>query len=180
MTPEELKIMAAALPAVEAVPYRQNICWPGDGGHDGECHQGDHAASAAAVAATEGLVWEFDLWSETADWFRSELGAAPPVPRAKAYLARIQMIGRGIRPISEPAIITINGQPLTEGQAMALRDEDEVEIGTGPFCRHYSHPLDCDEKCARCGHPCGRHHYGNEESECFECGCEAWQEPPCG
>jgi len=75
LTETELKIMAAALPVVEAVPAAQDSCWPGDGpAHDDECTNTDHAASIAAVAATEGLSWEFYTWSSTVSWFRLALG----------------------------------------------------------------------------------------------------------
>lgn len=55
-------------------------------------------------------------------------------------------------------------------------DGHEPDYNTGPFCRHYSDPSDCDERCARpgCGHACSRHH-----DECNEDGCECpeWVEP---
>ena len=74
MTTNELNIMAAALPIVAAVPAMQDGCWPGDGpAHDDDCALSDHAESAAAVAATEGLCWDFTGWTTTADWFRREI-----------------------------------------------------------------------------------------------------------
>ena len=73
-TETELKIMTAALPVVEAVPASQDSCWPGDGpAHDDDCTEIDHAASTAAVAATEGLSWEFSTWTATAAWFRAAI-----------------------------------------------------------------------------------------------------------
>ena len=73
-TETELKIMTAALPAVEAVPASQDSCWPGDGpAHDDDCTEIDHAASTAAVAATEGLSWEFSTWTGAAAWFRAAI-----------------------------------------------------------------------------------------------------------
>jgi hypothetical protein len=73
-TETELKIMTAALPVVEAVPASQDSCWPGDGpAHDDDCTETDHAASTAAVAATEGLSWEFSTWTTTAAWFRAAI-----------------------------------------------------------------------------------------------------------
>jgi hypothetical protein len=75
-TETELKIMTAALPVVEAVPASQDSCWPGDDpAHDDYCTETDHAASTAAVAATEGLCWEFSTWTATAAWFRAVIGA---------------------------------------------------------------------------------------------------------
>ena len=73
-TENELKIMTAALPVVEAVPASQDSCWPGDGpAHDDDCAETDHAASIAAVAATEGLCWDFSTWSRTATAWRAAL-----------------------------------------------------------------------------------------------------------
>jgi hypothetical protein len=70
----ERKIMTSALPIVEAVPAAQDSCWPGDGpAHDDNCTLTDHTASAAAVAATEGLSWDFSSWTATAAWFRAEI-----------------------------------------------------------------------------------------------------------
>lgn len=48
--------------------------------------------------------------------------------------------------------------------------EDEIEDWeSGPFCPHYNNG-DCGEICARCGHTCGKHWYG----DCIEddCDCE--------
>lgn len=76
-TENELKIMTAALPVVEAVPASQDSCWPSDGpAHDDDCTLANHAASAAAVAATEGISWDFSTWSATASWFRGAIAAA--------------------------------------------------------------------------------------------------------
>lgn len=42
---------------------------------------------------------------------------------------------------------------------------------SGPFCQHYSHPSDCDDKCT-CGHTCSRHEVmGPGDRECLECPC---------
>jgi hypothetical protein len=71
---DDVQIMTAALPVVEAVPASQDSCWPGDGpAHDDDCTETDHAASTAAVAATEGLSWEFSTWTATANWFRAAM-----------------------------------------------------------------------------------------------------------
>ena len=71
-TETELKIMTAALPVVADVPASQDSCWPGSAHHD-DCTEIDHAASTAAVAATEGLSWEFSAWTATAAWFRAAI-----------------------------------------------------------------------------------------------------------
>ena len=73
----QLRIMTDALPIVEAVPATQDGCWPGDGpAHDDYCTETDHAAAAAAVAATQGLWWDFYGWYETAQWFRRTIAEA--------------------------------------------------------------------------------------------------------
>ena len=84
-TETELKIMTAALPVVEAVPASQDSCWPGDGpAHDDDCTDTDHAASTAAVAATEGLSWEFSTWTATAAWFRAAIEESEAITAATA------------------------------------------------------------------------------------------------
>ena len=47
--------------------------------------------------------------------------------------------------------------------------DDNVD-DSGPFCRHWSHPADCDEPCATCGHLCCQH---------TESGCAAADESAC-
>lgn len=49
-------------------------------------------------------------------------------------------------------------------------DADETESDwsgyeSGPFCKHWGDPSDCEEVCARCGHPCCAHGAG----ECWRC-----------
>lgn len=55
-------------------------------------------------------------------------------------------------------------------------DDEYVDYNSGPFCRHWGDPSDCDETCARCGHKCTEH--GAEDGE-FACGvddcpCAKW------
>ena len=52
---------------------------------------------------------------------------------------------------------------------MASEDWDSYE--TGPFCRHWCVPSDCDVICARCGHKCTEHDV-DTPSECIVDGCE--------
>ena len=61
---------------------------------------------------------------------------------------------------------------------------------SGPFCRHWGDPADCDEKCATCGHECCEHdqsgdgepsecnHFTNNEetNEPIDCECENYTE----
>jgi hypothetical protein len=45
---------------------------------------------------------------------------------------------------------------------------------SGPFCRHWGDPSDCDELCLTCNHRCVDH--GFSDSECNECDCGGWKE----
>jgi hypothetical protein len=55
----------------------------------------------------------------------------------------------------------------TEGES------DWSDYESGPFCRHYSDPWDCDTPCGTCGHRCCKH---SDECEEEGCGCEEWTE----
>lgn len=48
---------------------------------------------------------------------------------------------------------------------------DEWEFGSGPFCRHWGDPVDCEEVCV-CGHEC-RWHNG----DCYKCDCQEFIDP---
>ena len=60
--------------------------------------------------------------------------------------------------------------------------DDEVDsfenYSTGPFCRHYGDPSDCDDVCGRCGHLCHQHDQYEDDSECNvdNCFCNTWAE----
>jgi len=57
--------------------------------------------------------------------------------------------------------------------------ENWDDYESGPFCRHWSDPSECDEcraGCATCGHS-GLDHDFNKPGACNECHCEAWVEP---
>jgi hypothetical protein len=65
-------------------------------------------------------------------------------------------------------------------------DSDREPPESGPYCRHYRDPADCDITCVRCGHPCCLHEQpdGDGDGACRgephaddECPCEAWVEP---
>ncbi len=53
-----------------------------------------------------------------------------------------------------------------------------TDYDSGPFCRHWSDPIDCAELCAKCGHSCAKHSYGDGDTDCFEddCDCQEWVE----
>jgi hypothetical protein len=54
-------------------------------------------------------------------------------------------------------------------------DEDEDKVPeSGPFCRHFHDPADCEEICF-CGHPCN-YHGAAPDSGCLVCDCEQWKE----
>ncbi len=52
--------------------------------------------------------------------------------------------------------------------------DTEKDFDTGPFCRHFHDPSDCEKRCT-CGCACKRHGYG-DDSECMDCGCMKWEE----
>ncbi len=53
-------------------------------------------------------------------------------------------------------------------------DSGDYERNSGPFCRHWGDPSDCETECGACSHKCHRH--GDEE--CMEegCQCPGWEE----
>ena len=56
-------------------------------------------------------------------------------------------------------------------------NENEDFWDTGPFCRHFGDPVDCDEPCERCGHKCHEHGAGVDNDEpCSQegCDCPGW------
>lgn len=57
-------------------------------------------------------------------------------------------------------------------------DEVEEEYHSGPYCRHYGDPGNCDETCAAvgCGHSCSAHGLGDEACSMPDCSCEMWTE----
>ena len=48
---------------------------------------------------------------------------------------------------------------------------------SGPFCRHWGDPADCDDLCV-CGHKCCEHAQpdGSFPTECSMCDCSEWRE----
>lgn len=65
-----------------------------------------------------------------------------------------------------------------EGRRGAVSD-DWSDYETGPFCRHWGDPADCDIPCGECEHRCTQHGATDGLSGCLEadCSCEAWVEP---
>lgn len=52
---------------------------------------------------------------------------------------------------------------------MELDEDEDPGYDSGPFCRHWSDPSDCEELCV-CGHKCCEHYWAG--NECRECLCE--------
>lgn len=59
---------------------------------------------------------------------------------------------------------------MTDG---AEPEGDLIDYDSGPFCRHWGDPGDCDELCS-CGHKCCRHPWGGCEEP--GCECDKWKE----
>lgn len=58
---------------------------------------------------------------------------------------------------------------------MTVSDDYE----SGPFCRHWSDPADCDEQCANCEHICREHEFeypGECAGDNGNCYCEEWED----
>lgn len=45
-------------------------------------------------------------------------------------------------------------------------DDEQQEWDSGPYCRHWGDPIDCDKICV-CGHECCKHNWYIEG--CIEC-----------
>jgi len=60
---------------------------------------------------------------------------------------------------------------------MSVEEPDWTDYESGPFCRHWGDPGDCDIRCADCGDRCGQHDAAEGSTECNECDCSAWKEP---
>ncbi len=57
---------------------------------------------------------------------------------------------------------------------MSEEETNWDDYETGPFCRHWGDPSDCEDLCM-CGHQCSEHPWDDEGSLCA---CEEWREPP--
>ena len=51
--------------------------------------------------------------------------------------------------------------------------DEDVDYGSGPFCRHWAELGDCDVMCV-CGHGCNSHWDG--ACDVAECECAEWRE----
>lgn len=52
-------------------------------------------------------------------------------------------------------------------------DERWENYDSGPFCKHWADPYDCDELC-KCSHVCAQHSAG-AECNIEECACEEFR-----
>jgi hypothetical protein len=57
-------------------------------------------------------------------------------------------------------------------------EEELEEYVSGPYCRHWSDPSDCEIKCENCGHLCGEHGRGGHDPDCDVdgCNCKEWKD----
>lgn len=55
-------------------------------------------------------------------------------------------------------------------------EDDDGEVNSGPFCRHWGDPVDCDIRCADCGHECHEHNELDDGNNCRSCNCLDWKE----
>ena len=51
---------------------------------------------------------------------------------------------------------------------------DWADYDSGPFCRHWGDPSDCEEKCGSCGHGCAWHWYDGNACHNLFCICTSW------
>lgn len=57
-------------------------------------------------------------------------------------------------------------------------DNDDFECDpypSGPYCRHWLAPDDCEKVCATCGHRC-EYHTGDTYCNFEECTCDGWEQ----
>jgi hypothetical protein len=62
----------------------------------------------------------------------------------------------------------------------ATPDDEAEDWNSGPFCRHWGDPSDCNEKCAACGHWCSAHSQSDTLQDCRECDCAGFTDDPPG
>lgn len=62
---------------------------------------------------------------------------------------------------------------IAAGTENLMEPDEEGEFDSGPYCRHWGDPVDCDEKCAHCGHECCVHW---ALDGCQDCNCEEFMD----
>jgi len=56
-------------------------------------------------------------------------------------------------------------------------EDDRSDYDSGPFCRHWGDPSDCDEVCLTCGHKCCEHdHCGDLVCHVEGCECKEFKD----
>lgn len=63
---------------------------------------------------------------------------------------------------------------MSDADATDDEPASDREWNSGPFCRHYGDPSDCETECGACGHSCHYHH--DEECMVEGCQCAGWEE----
>lgn len=58
-------------------------------------------------------------------------------------------------------------------QVNSMDDDPWEDYETGPFCRHWGDPSECEKLC-KCGHQCHEHYDSNCDVD--DCQCEDWDE----
>ncbi len=56
-------------------------------------------------------------------------------------------------------------------------EQEDKEWDSGPYCRHWGDPCDCEDLCV-CGHQCHEHSYHGDECEVDGCKCEEFEDAP--
>lgn len=54
-------------------------------------------------------------------------------------------------------------------------ESDWSEYESGPFCRHWSDPWECENVC-KCGHTCPEHSSCDNSCNVEGCDCQEWAE----
>lgn len=67
------------------------------------------------------------------------------------------------------------------GSELDFESDNDFEVETGPFCRHFFDPTTCEIRCARCDVLCPEHdvhprEYLNSQGNLVYA-CEEWQDP---
>lgn len=68
--------------------------------------------------------------------------------------------------------------PMSDDHIEFDEGSDEPEFNSGPFCRHWSDPSDCEEICGNCGHECRQH--GSFTCRVEGCECDEFIENSSG
>ena len=63
---------------------------------------------------------------------------------------------------------------------MTIEPDPWENFDSGPYCRHWDDPDNCDIRCKTCGHRCPGHGFADDPG-CHwyneSCNCKGWVEP---